>query len=119
MGSIIAIILTPISQSLSFYLSEFLARPALSIEYVEQISFVPRARVDGGALQSVVASHGFEKYVQEHQGTQGIFIGVGEEMSTDQIETLLRALNALAAEQSKGLAKIDAATTLISSASDP
>src|SRR5262245_30492713 len=53
-AALVTIVISPMSQSLSFYLSQFLSRPILSIEYVEAIQATPIVSLDISKLQALV-----------------------------------------------------------------
>lgn len=65
-GAVIALIISPLSLVLSYFLNDFLARPILSIEYAE-ISQVPdRIKLPSALLVNLVQSPGFQTHAMQN-----------------------------------------------------
>ena len=104
-GSIVAIILSP----LSFYLSQFLSRPVLSIEYVETVSAEPVITVSASAIGALVQSPGYMTFISEHPAERAtIYPGLRGSLSVEQAKQLVRSLGTLEKDLREKLARIKA-----------
>jgi hypothetical protein len=63
-GSLVTIVLTPLSQTLIYYLTQALSRPILSIEYVETVLDEPAYKVDSHLFESLVKMPGYEEHAR-------------------------------------------------------
>jgi hypothetical protein len=118
-GSVVAIVLTPVSQSLTYYLSQFLSRPVLSIEYAERIPADRVVRLDAAQIQRLLQSTAFMTYWTSHVTGRGVVAKLATEISAEQVDELRKDLHQMEDEVGASIQKMARAEKLVHVEVDP
>jgi hypothetical protein len=118
-GAVVAIVLAPVSQSLTYYLSQFLSRPVLSIEYVERIPADRVVRLDSAQIQRLIQSTAFVSYWISHPAGRTVVAKLTTEISADQLDELRSSLRQMGEEVAASLRKMTHAEQLVQAEIDP
>lgn len=90
-GALVALLVSPFTQSLSFLVNEYLARPILSIEYVEIVPEEQATSFPAKEVQALLSSPGFRSALMHGIGTDpGLmaFQGRTEEATVTELQAL-------------------------------
>lgn len=68
-GAVVALLLSPLAQALSFVVNEYLARPILSVEYVEVVPNERQIPFPAAAVQALLGSQGYRTALMRNMGT--------------------------------------------------
>lgn len=67
-GSVVALLVSPILQTASFLINEYLARPILSIEYIELVAEPQRVSLPSAQIQALLVSQGYRASLMQGFG---------------------------------------------------
>jgi hypothetical protein len=117
-GAVVALALAPVSQSFSFYLSQYLARPLLSIEYVEVVVAKPQSPTAAGKVQRLFQSSMTNRYLQQHPMVLQLLVGIGDGMAEDEANDAIKHLEELRTELTRKVGEIEAVGSAVNAESD-
>jgi hypothetical protein len=82
-------VVSPVSQVFSYYLSDYLSQPIMSIEYVEIIRDLPVFTPPTKEVDELIRSPAYMAYVSSHPEFASVFgVGLGQNASTSDIARL-------------------------------
>lgn len=91
-GAVVALLVSPFAQTLSFMLNEYLARPILSIEYAELVTEEQRLLLPATEIQTLIGSEGYRTSLMRGFATEtGLMAFQGRK---DATSTELQSLKA-------------------------
>src|SRR5437763_224452 len=82
-GSVVALLVSPISLSLTYYLSRLLSQPILSIEYVEAVSGDPTVTFNTALVSRFLQSPGYMSYIAREPNEHAPLAIMGEAVAVD------------------------------------
>jgi hypothetical protein len=119
-GSVVAVLISPVSQAVTYYLSEFLSKPILSIEYVEVVPIEPTVPLDASKIQDLTQAPGFMTYSIQQPGIQAdLFFALRGTLSPTQAQQLERDLSFVGNDVKEKLGRAEKVRLTLASTSDP
>jgi hypothetical protein len=112
-GSIVTILISPLSQVISFYLTDFLGRSILSIEYAEKITTEAEVTLDSSRIQALMRSAGFLQYMSQHSELYAITMRASNKISISQLGSLKEVCKIAISQMRDKVARIDSIRELL------
>lgn len=117
-GTLVALILSPISQTISFSLNEYLSRPVLSVEYIELIPKEQPIDISTIKLDELVQSSGYRLLLQNNIGAASeitTFLNKESLSSSEELKSFKESIGRfiVSAERRKNI--IDSLKNILSS----
>lgn len=88
-ASVITLLLSPFSQTISYYMTEYLSRPIMSVEYVDLVRSAPAFVPPSEAIEDLIRSPAYMSYVSSHlELTYTLSLGLHKRASASEIDTI-------------------------------
>lgn len=107
-GALVALVISPFSQTLTFHLNEYLSRPILSIEYIEIVQEANRIRTPTKEIQQLIQSDGFQALMKEGNYINNLTNYLSSEYlsSDDDLNALKEAVENYTISSSKCISRL-------------
>lgn len=116
-GAVVAMLVSPLAQTLSFLVNEYLARPLLSIEYVEVVPDQQQVSLPSQELQALLDSEGYRNSLMRGVGSvSGLmaFQGRTGAISLNELASLKAATDGFAQAAERRLTELDSFRSVLS-----